>query len=214
MKQDADPRLGLLVERMLASTPRVTATSAREAYDRHVADALTGAALVAAEGNGALVDVGSGGGIPGLVLAVCFPDRAVTLVEATGRKAEFLRETAATLGLTNVEVEAVRAEDLAGRRRDAFAIATARALAPPVVAAELCLPLVRPGGLFLLYAGAFDPAPFTEAVALLGAAVEAIDPVAGTERRTLVRVRKTAPTPARFPRRVGVAGKRPLVRFT
>jgi 16S rRNA (guanine527-N7)-methyltransferase len=214
VKHDDDPRLDRLVERMLASATRVTATPEREAYDRHVADALTGEAAVRGEPAGPLVDVGSGGGVPGLVLAVRFPERAVTLVEATGRKAAFLRETAAALGLDNVRVVPLRAEDLAAREREGFGVATARALAPPVVAAELCLPLVRLGGLFLLYAGSFAEPPFAAAVALLGGRVEAIDPVAGSDRRQLVRVRKVEPTPPRFPRRVGVAAKRPLVRFT
>ena len=87
---------------------------------------------------------------------------------------------------------------------------TARALAPPPIAAELCLPLTRSGGLVVLYTGAVERAPPGAVAAALGAEVECIDPVSGTERRHLVRLRKLGPTPERYPRRAGVAGRKPL----
>jgi 16S rRNA (guanine527-N7)-methyltransferase len=214
VKRDDDPRYGQLVALMGASHTRVTAVSDPDAFARHVGDALSAAHLVACEPDGPLVDVGSGGGVPGLVLAIRFPEREVTLVEATGTKAAFLEHAAHDLDLGNVHVACARAEAFAVTARDAYAIATARALAPPAVAAELCLPLVRAGGCVILYTGAVDPDGLAVVAAALAAVVERVEPVPGTERRHLVVLRKVAPTPARFPRRVGVALKRPLVRFT
>ena len=212
MKQER-PELQRLVALLLASpTVRVTATPPAEAYERHVEDALTALDLVASAPPGPLVDVGSGNGVPGLVLALELPERPVVLVESVGRKAVFLAETIDALGLDHVVVRTARAEQLAAAApdRDGFAVATSRALAPPVVSLELCLPLVRPGGLHVLYAGAVDARALERAAAALGAAVETVRPVPGTARRHVVATRKLAPTPERFPRRIGVALKRPL----
>jgi 16S rRNA (guanine527-N7)-methyltransferase len=202
---------GRLVELMAAAPVRVTAVEAGEGLDRHVEDALTGADAVAAAPPGPLVDVGSGGGVPGLVLALRFPDRPVTLVESNGRKAAFLVEAAEALGLETVTVVGDRSEAFArGPGRDAFSVATCRALAPPPVALELCLPLVRPGGRLVLYAGAVDSAVLARVAAELGAELDAEVPVPGAERRRLVVAVKRTPTPDRFPRRAGMAAKRPL----
>src|SRR5919201_2992924 len=105
-----------------------------------------------------LVDVGSGGGLPGLPLKLARPELQVTLVEANRKKAAFLTHATAVLRLDGVEVVAMRAEE-AGRLprlRDAFDVATARALAPMPVLAELCLPFVRPGGFLLAMKAAAD----------------------------------------------------------
>jgi 16S rRNA (guanine527-N7)-methyltransferase len=210
VKRD-DARLGRLVELLAAAPLNVTSVAAGDAWARHVEDALAGAALVAAAPAGALVDVGSGGGIPGIPLALAFPSRHVVLLEAASRKAAFLREVVAVLPVPNAEVRAARSEEhAAADGRDAYAVATARALAPPAVALELCLPLVAPEGVFVLYTGAVDAARLEPVAALLAGRVERVEPVAGSERRHLVAVRKTGPTPARFPRRAGMAAKRPL----
>ena len=211
---DADPRYRRFVALLLDAPTRVTATAPDEAYERHVVDALTALPELTAAPPGPLVDVGSGGGVPGVVLAIALPDRAVTLVEATGRKAAVLAGMVTELGLERVTVVNARAEDHAAKVRDAFAVATARALAPPPVAAELCLPYVRPGGIAVLYAGAVDRDALEHAAAAVGGALESVRAVAGSDRRTIVVIRKIAPTPPGFPRRVGLAAKRPLTRFT
>lgn len=209
--KQGEQRLQRLVRLMADAPVRVTAVAPDEGYARHVEDALTGVALIEAAPPGPLVDVGSGGGVPGLVLAVLLPARAVTLVESNGRRAAFLRDAAAELGLANVTVLAERAETAArGAARDAFAVATCRALAPPPVALELCLPLVRPGGRMVLYAGAVNVSSLEGVARLVGAEVDGATPVEGSERRHLVTLTKLAPTPARFPRRPGMAAKRPL----
>jgi len=198
---------------MLVDAPvRVTSVPADESAARHIDDALTALPLLADEpADASLADVGSGGGVPGLVLAVALPSRPVTLIEATQRKAAQLVELAAALDLDQVRVLAERAEDLGrGAERDVHGIVTARALAPPPVAAELCLPLTRPGGLVVLYTGVVERAALDVVAEALAAAVESIEPVPGTERRHLVALRKLGPTPDRFPRRAGVAARRPL----
>ncbi len=150
--------------------------------------------------SGAIVDVGSGGGSPGIPLAVAFPQRSITLLEAERRKCAFLRKIAAEL--PNVEVIWGRAEE---QPTDVFGVALAKALAKPHVAAELCLPLVRTGGIAILWTGEAASAAQVATVAERMAA-ELQDASEG-----LFVLRKLGPTPAGFPRRAGMAKKRPLV---
>jgi 16S rRNA (guanine527-N7)-methyltransferase len=171
---------------------------------RHILDALVGLPAVDAAPPGPLADVGSGGGLPGLVLGVVRPERELHLIEATARKAEFIAETAAAIGVA-AHVYAERSEDVArGPLRDACACVVARALAPPPVAVELCLPLCRPGGRLVLWSREPGGADLASASAAL--AGELLPP----ECPGVLVVGKLAPTPERFPRRPGVAAKRPL----
>jgi 16S rRNA (guanine527-N7)-methyltransferase len=148
---------------------------------------------------GPLVDVGSGGGAPGLPLAAALPDREVTLLEANGRKCAFLREAASAF--PNVRVVQGRAEE---QETDRYGVAVAKALAPPPVAAEWCLPLVAPGGAVVLYVGPSVDVNAVRSVAdrVGGGAVD--------EPPGLLVLSKLVPTPTGFPRRPGVAKKRPL----
>ncbi len=148
---------------------------------------------------GPIVDVGSGGGAPGIPLAAALPDREVTLLEAERRKADFLRGW--TAELPNLRVVWGRAEE---QETDAFGVALAKALARPPVAAEWCLPLVRPGGAAILWAG---PTADIDAVARVAEQLAAAPP---EEHDGLVVIRKLGPTPEGFPRRPGMARKRPL----
>ena len=161
-------------------------------------DALRGAEVVR-EFDGPIIDVGSGGGTPGIPLAAAFPERAVTLLEAERRKCDFLEGW--TEEFPNVRVEWGRAEE---HETDSYAVAVAKALAPPPVAAEWCLPLVRPGGAAILYVG-----PNVDAAAV-GVVAERLAGAAPEDRGGLLLLRKLGPTPAGFPRRPGVARKRPL----
>ncbi len=147
--------------------------------------------------DGPIVDVGSGGGSPGIPLATALPEREVTLLEAERRKCDFLERWAPA----NARVVWGRAEE---QEPDSYGVAVAKALAQPPVAAEWCLALVRPGGAAVLWLGASaDLAAVARVSELLGGAPP-------EERDGLVVLRKLAPTPAGFPRRVGVARKRPL----
>jgi 16S rRNA (guanine527-N7)-methyltransferase len=206
--EDAARALSVLVD-ALCTTP-VGVTAIREpvlAWERHVLDALRGVEELDACPPGPLADVGSGGGVPGLVLGVVRPERELHLVEATVRKAEFLRETALLMGVDAV-VHAERSEDLTragGPLRDACACSCARALAPPPAAAELCLPFVTPGGRVILWLGqSADPDDVSVAAAAVGG-----EPRARSTPGLLV-LDKVAATPERFPRRPGVAARRPL----
>jgi len=204
-----DPRLERFCDLLGAAPVRLTAVPREQAYERHVDDALAGLALVDATA-GAIVDVGSGTGVPGLVLALVRPERTVHLVESVQKKAAALQWMATQLQADNVEVHAERAEDLArGAGRDAYGLAVCRALAPPPVAVELCLPLVRPGGALVIWAGAVDDAAVARTAAAVGGELTRIEPAPG-DRRHLVVVAKTAATPDGFPRRTGLAAKRPL----
>jgi 16S rRNA (guanine527-N7)-methyltransferase len=146
---------------------------------------------------GAIVDVGSGGGSPGIPLAVSLPEREVTLLEAERRKCDFLARWAPP----NARVVWGRAED---QEPDTFGVALAKALGQPPVAAEWCLPLVKPGGAVVLWLG---PSADLEALAKVSELLGGGPP---EEHDGLVVLRKLAPTPPGFPRRAGVAKKRPL----
>lgn len=182
-------------------------TDPAEIWDVHVEDALTAVPVVEELAVAELVDIGSGGGSPAIPLGIAL-GIPVTMVESVARKAAFLRATCAELGF-RAEVVEQRAEEF-GRSagRDRFPLATARALAPPVVAAELALPLVRPGGHLVLWTGAVDRAAIGAAAAELAA--ELVEEIPTGDRRRLVVIRKIAATPDRFPRRTGVAARRPL----
>jgi 16S rRNA (guanine527-N7)-methyltransferase len=154
---------------------------------------------VVATFEGPIVDVGSGGGAPGIPLAAALPDREVTLLEAEQRKADFLRRWEGEL--PNVRVVWGRAEE---QETDRFGVAVAKALAQPPVAAEWCLPLVRPGGAAILWVG---PSAELERVAQVAQQLAAAPP---EDRDGLLVIRKVGPTPPGFPRRPGMAKKRPL----
>ena len=186
------------LEDVLATPGLTSLASPEEARRMLLDDALRAAPVVAATG-GPVVDVGSGGGSPGIPLAVALPEIEFTLLETHRRKVRFLERVAQ--GLPNVEVVWGRAEECPV---DTFAVALAKALARPPVAAELCLPLVRPGGLALLWVGETAQREAVARVAeRLGARLE-------EDAEGLLVVRKLAPTPPGFPRRPGMAKKRPL----
>jgi 16S rRNA (guanine527-N7)-methyltransferase len=193
-----DDRLDRWLDALL-STPGLTAIRDRDEARRvHLEESLLALDSVRRY-DGPIVDVGSGGGAPGLALAAALPDRKVTLLEANGRKCRFLREIAREF--PNVAVVQGRAEEQEAER---FGAAVAKALAPPPVAAEWCLPLVAIGGAAILFVG-----PSADLAAVRRAA-EIVGGGPPEEQRGIVVLPKVAPTPERFPRRAGVARKRPL----
>ncbi|HEU5432895.1 MAG TPA: 16S rRNA (guanine(527)-N(7))-methyltransferase RsmG [Thermomicrobiales bacterium] len=163
-----------------------------------------------------LLDIGSGGGFPGLVLKIARPALDVTLVDATGKKVRFLDEAIAALNLTGARALQARAEEIGrdDRFRDAFDLVTARAVAPLPVLLEYAMPLLRVGGVGLFPKGrdlAAELAAAETAAAILGARVESAALLPGGETR-LVAARKQAPTPANYPRRTGLPSQAPLGR--
>ena len=182
----------------LVATPGLTAVSGEEARRVHVDESLAALDVVSSF-EGPIIDVGSGGGAPGIPLAAALPDRKVTLLEATRRKCDFLERW--TAELPNLSVVCGRAEE---QPVDSWGVAVAKALAPPPVAAEWCLPLVAPAGAAVLYVGPTAQADRVAEVAKLLAAELAESPPG------LLVLHKLGPTPPGFPRRPGVARKRPL----
>lgn len=212
----AAPRLGELLM-ALDADEHAPSTVRRpgEAVRVHLADSLVALELPEVLAAPAIADLGAGAGFPGLPLAVALPQARVALVESVARKCAFIRAAADAAGLANVDVVPERAEAwTAGLgTRD---LVTARALAPLAVLAEYAAPLLREGGVLVAWKGRRDAQEERDAAAAakqLGLAVEQIRPVhpyPGADHRHLHVLRKVAPTPERFPRRPGMARKRPL----
>ncbi len=189
------------------------------AWRRLVIDSLTPLPwLDEIDGNPCIVDVGSGGGLPGLVLAIARPDWRFTLIEATGKKANFLKDCVRDLGLAHVRVAPIRAED-AGQdpmHRQRYDAAVCRAVGRMAELAEYTLPLVRVGGSLLAMKGPgveqeLDAAG--DAMMLLGGgelAVYDAYPEGFDQNTVIVIVQKAAPTPKAYPRRPGVPRMTPL----
>jgi 16S rRNA (guanine527-N7)-methyltransferase len=172
LDEAAVAKLGDYLARLLAMNEHMSLTGIKdpiEAWEKLVLDALTIMPLLAELRAGAhLVDVGSGGGLPGIPLAIARPDLRVTLVEATQKKAAFLSAVAAALGLSNVAVRAERAEHLgAGELHAKFDAVTARAVARLVMLVPLTAPLTKPGGLMLLVKGQRADEELAEAAGVL-----------------------------------------------
>ncbi len=208
-------RLVALVDRLLVQRQNLTAIATMdEAVDRHLIDSLVALKLPEIAGATAIVDVGSGGGFPGIALAAALSEARVTLVESERKKAQWLERCADDF--PNLRIVADRSEHLAAADRESWPVATARALAAPPAALELLAPLVARGGHVVLWRSA-DPDPVLEADTAAAAQIlglERLDPVPVEPfpgaRRMLDRYRKVAPTPPVYPRRPGRATKRPL----
>ena len=189
---------------------------AREAIDRNYLDCAAPLAgdFPAIE---TAVDVGSGAGFPGIPLAILIPGARFTLIDSLGKRVEFLNEVIAALGL-NARALHLRAEDAARREdlREAFDLATARAVAPMNVLCEYLLPFVKVGGRALALKGPgldeeLDAAQ--NALALLGGQIERVQPLPMPGRdwdHRAAWIGKVAPTPDKYPRKAGMAEKRPM----
>lgn len=157
-----------------------------------------------------VIDIGAGAGFPGIPLKIVRPDIRLTLVEATKKKVEFMEQLVARLGLKGVEVVWGRAEEITAGRRERFDLAIARAVAELNTLAEYCLPFVKVGGLFVAYKElAIEPEieASQPALTLLGGRFKRVDKY---DSRSLVFIDKITPTPEKYPRRSGMAKKRPL----
>ena len=187
------------------------------AVELHIADSLAGLELPQIRTATTIADLGSGGGFPGLVLAIALPDAQLTLVESAARKADFLRETAEAMTLDNVAVVAERAElwALEAREQD---VVTSRALASTSILLEYAAPLLRVGGSLVAWKGSLGDGELADA-AFAAQELQMSSPltvevtedlVRGADRRQLIVSEKLAATPDRYPRRPGIAKKRPL----
>ncbi len=202
---------------LLAESPvQTTTVTGEDVVARHYAESLETYRLAAAPNGGVVVDVGSGGGFPGLVIAAVAPDVEVHLVEARKKRAELLAELAATLGLANVAAHGERAEEAGrGGLRDSASLVVARAVAPLPVLLEYTAPLAATGGTIAAVKGSRGEAELAESEAAMAAlacehtGTEGMrEEVAG--RMSVQLFRKTGPTPPRYPRRPGMPAKRPI----
>jgi 16S rRNA (guanine527-N7)-methyltransferase len=215
LPDSAVPRLDRLLQALAAEPdPHTTVSDPDSAVDHHVADSLSALLLDPVRAAGTLVDIGAGAGFPGLPLAIALPGVCVDLVESAGRKAAVIERLAAAAGIENARALPARVEEL--KARDAYDIATARAVASLAVLVEYAAPLLRVGGHFVAWKGARDgeeEAAGQKAAQIVGLrAIEVLQvrPFAGARNLNLHLYLKERETPNRFPRRTGVAAKRPL----
>lgn len=163
-----------------------------------------------------IIDIGAGAGFPGIPLKIKCAQIQLTLVEATRKKIEFLRHIVNKLDLKNVEIVWGRAEEVAKEKREQYDIAVSRAVAKLNVLSELCLPFVKVGGIFIAYKEKKieDEVKASEnAIKILGGKLKEIKKVTLPNSdiiRSLVIIEKISPTPEKYPRRPGMAKKRPL----
>lgn len=185
------------------------------AADVHVADSLVALEVPEVRTAARIADLGAGAGLPGLVLAIALPASDVVLVESAGRKCAFIEQAIEALRLDNARVVRARAEQWA-EGMGTCDVVCARALGALPVLCEYAAPLLREGGMLVAWKGlveATEEADGGAAAGILGLAPAGVLPVlpyAGSERRTLHLFRKVAPTPPGYPRRPGIAKKRPL----
>lgn len=224
-------KLGLYVSALLAGNQTVNLTAVRDAdaaWDRHVLDSLTLLSVLADLPKGARVlDVGSGGGLPGLPLATCMPHLQFTLLEATGKKVDFLRATVAALQLRNVEVVQARAEALAhdrgertnttagkvaraNARRESYDAVVARAVGRLCTLLELVVPFAKISGIIALTKGAKAQEELDEAKEALHQLKAVAGPLIPTLTSTIVIIEKPSATPKLFPRADGEPARSPL----
>jgi 16S rRNA (guanine527-N7)-methyltransferase len=212
----ATRRLALLLDLVEQEPSAITTVrDPAEGVDVHVADSLVALELSAVRAAGAVADLGSGGGFPGLPLAIALPEAHVALVESVGRKCTFLRAAVERLDLPNVDVVNARAEGWPAGL-EVHDLVTARALAPLPVLVEYAAPLLRPGGALVAWKGRRDETEEIDGAAAAAAmgmgSLETFpaSPFAAANARHLYLSSKVSPTPPQYPRRAGMARKRPL----
>jgi 16S rRNA (guanine527-N7)-methyltransferase len=219
----SDEQIRRLLEALAAEPdPHTTVSDPAAALDAHVADSLSGLAVPELASARRIADVGAGAGFPGLALAVALPGTQVDLIESAGRKSAVIARLAQAAELTNARAVTARAEEwgatpaAVGGGREAYDAVVVRAVAALPVLAEYAAPLLRTGAVLVAWKGARDAAEeaagarAAEELGLVADDVVRVEPFEGARDRHLHVMRKVAATPARFPRRPGMAVKRPL----
>jgi 16S rRNA (guanine527-N7)-methyltransferase len=215
---EAIAKLGRFGDLLLSSPVNVTAIRDPLSIEHlHFLDSLSLLTVPEVNEAGHMVDVGSGGGLPAIVVALARPRLQVVAVESIRKKCAFIEEVGLLLGLSNLRVECARAEDVGhSDLRESFDVAVTRAVAPMAVVAEFCLPLVRVGGVVVAMKGPMSDQERIQgrsALAILGGVegpARQVRPFPGAENRWLHVARKTSATPSAYARRPGVPQRRPL----
>jgi 16S rRNA (guanine527-N7)-methyltransferase len=213
----AEPALEELLRLLAEPTAPVSRSTVPRARDVHIADSLSGLEVEALRGAGRIGDLGSGAGLPGLVLAASLPDATVDLIESVERKCAFLREAIGRMELANATVVCARSEEWASEGgREAYDAITARAVGSLGTLAELASPLLREGGVLVAWKGARSAEEEAEAarggerLAMEPTEIRSVQPYSGSRGRHIHLLRKNGPTPNGLPRRPGMAAKRPF----
>lgn len=182
-------------------------------YREHVTDALAALPLLEKFSSARFADVGTGGGLPGIVWGICRPDLRGVLADSVGKKIKIVKDIAAKLGLKNIEAVHARSEELASRSREKFEIAAARAVSDAKILAEYLSPLVKVGGIAVAFKGpkVFDELGVPPASwRILGLSAPRIEPYSAAGKNlNFVIWEKVSPCPAKYPRRPGEAKKNP-----
>ncbi len=212
-------RLGSMTDMILEWNKVINVTAIRdrqEFIDKNVIDSLLLAVLPEFQAADRILDMGTGGGFPGLPLACVFSDKQFVLVDAVGKKLRVVSDTAEKLGLSNVSVVHARAEDLGRDKayREAFPLVTSRAVANMSTLCEYCLPFVKKGGYFAAFKtedSADEIAGASRALSILGGETERTVPdgIEGSGHIFVV-VKKTGNCPQKYPRKAGLPSKEPL----
>jgi len=212
-----DAPLETLVKLLADPRAPIAASTVASSRDVHIADSLAGLEVEALRTAGRVADLGSGAGLPGLVLAAELPDARFALIESVSRKCEFLREAVRRMELSNAEVICERSEVWArGDGREAFDAVTVRAVGRLSTLAELASPLLRDGGLLVAWKGARSPQEEAEMARAAGrlametVEIRSVRPFPESRDRHIHLLRKNGPTPNALPRRAGMAAKRPF----
>ena len=213
-----NPKLDLFLKELLAWNQKFNLTSITDPEEiriRHFGDSLTLLQVIQLTDQ-SVIDVGTGAGFPGIPLKLACPEIKLTLLEAVQKKTEFLKHIVSALSLADVEIIWGRAEDVAKKKREKFDLAVSRAVAKLNVLSEYCLPLVKVGGHFIAYKEEKieeEAEKSITAIKTLGGKIKDIKKVKlhGSEIvRSLVIIDKISSTPEKFPRRAGMAKKKPL----
>ncbi|HBE19137.1 MAG TPA: 16S rRNA (guanine(527)-N(7))-methyltransferase RsmG [Cyanobacteria bacterium UBA11149] len=212
-----------IYDEILAVNPHLNLTritEPNEFWEKHLWDSLRGVASLLPSVNSPpkIIDIGTGGGFPGLPVAVIFPQTSVSLLDSTRKKITFIDQLIAKLGINNVETIMGRSEEIARQKqhRQNYDIALIRAVGSASVCAEYALPFLKIGGLAILYRGNWTDKEMEElkpGVKQLGGEIESVEqfttPLSNSIRHCLY-LRLISPTPAKFPRGVGVPAQHPL----
>jgi 16S rRNA (guanine527-N7)-methyltransferase len=214
---EAEPAVDELLGMLRDPRAPIAASTVPKARDVHVADSLSGLEFGEVRSAGRIADLGSGAGLPGLVLAATLPDAHVDLIESIERKCAFLREAIERMRIANAAVVCRRSEDWASAEgREAYDVVTARAVGRLATLAELAAPLLREGGVLVAWKGArsaeeeAEMARASDRLDMEAVEIRSVRPYSASRGRHIHLLRKNGPTPSELPRRPGMATKRPF----
>ena len=195
----------------------LTAITDPEEFEmKHFADSVMSAGNDIVKNAKKIIDVGTGGGFPGIPLAILFPDKQFTLMDSLGKRIKIIDQLAKEIGIKNVELVHARAEDLAKKKeyREQYDVCVSRAVANLATLSEYCIPFVKIGGYFAPYKTAAAEEEIAEgkkALFILGGHLESVSEFSDAELdHTILWIKKVKMTPVKYPRKAGTPSKEPL----